>query len=341
MASVYPWQSALWQSLQDLRGRLPHALLIKGAQGIGKREIAAEFARSLLCEQRGADGTACGACPSCHWLAQESHPDFRLIQPEALSASDESGSEDESKKSKQISVDQIRSLVHFSNLTAHQGGLKVILIHPAEAMNLNAANALLKTLEEPPHGVLFILVSHKPQQLLPTIRSRCLALSAVPPTKEESVFWLESQGVVQPESWLARAGFAPVAAQALAESGGEGKEYTALLQSLSRPDQLDAIAVAEHLQRAEPAKVILLLQQWTYDLIDIYLARQVRYFAEQTAQLGRLAQQADLYQLLQFQRELNEARRVAGHPLNPRLVFETLLYSYQKVFFRATRHAVH
>lgn len=340
MDAFFPWQTGLWQTLNGLRGRLPHALLLKGVQGIGKLSIATEFARSLLCEQPNALGTACGNCASCHWFAQDTHPDFRLIQPENLASDDEQAGED-GKKSKQISVDQIRKLVNFSNLTAHQGGMKVILIHPAEAMNVNAANALLKTLEEPPQGVLFILVSHKPQQLLPTILSRCLAITAVPPAKEDSLVWLVAQGVAKPELCLARAGNSPLLALELAETTGDGIEQNVLLAALVRPEHLDAMTLSEQLQRTEPGKVIQQMQQWCYDLLAVSLTEEVRYHTEQAEQLAKLGRQVDLFQLLQFQRELTEAKRVANHPLNPRLVFETLLFSYQKVFLKSIRHAVH
>ena len=160
MKQLYPWQDEIWQRMQDLRSRLPNALLLKGAEGIGKLDLAMDFAQSILCEAPLASGFACETCPSCHWFAQESNPDFRLIQPDALS-DDTAEKESGKKASKEISVDQIRALSSFSNLSAHSGRYRVVLIHPAEAMNNNSANALLKTLEEPTDKLLFILVTHK------------------------------------------------------------------------------------------------------------------------------------------------------------------------------------
>lgn len=144
MKSLYPWQQEPWQRWAGLRARLPHAILLKGPQGIGKLDFALALAQSLLCERPGADALACGACPSCHWFEQETHPDFRLLQPDALSEAEEGEEREAGKKkpSRQISVDQVRSLSDFANLSAHQGGHRVVLIHPAEAMNTNAANAL-------------------------------------------------------------------------------------------------------------------------------------------------------------------------------------------------------
>ncbi len=146
MKSLYPWQTESWQALQGLRSRLPNALLLKGAQGIGKLDLARNFAQSLLCEKPLDSGMACQKCDSCHWFEQESHPDFRLIQPGALTVQDDGEEKSGGKKpSREISVDQIRDLASFANLSAHCGGYRVVVIHPAEAMNNNAANSLLKT----------------------------------------------------------------------------------------------------------------------------------------------------------------------------------------------------
>ncbi|MDD5180759.1 MAG: DNA polymerase III subunit delta', partial [Gallionellaceae bacterium] len=214
MNKLYPWQDELWQRWVGLRTRLPHAILLKGAQGIGKFDFAMNIAQSLLCEMPLADGLACKDCSSCHWFSQDTHPDFRLIQPDALSAQEEEN-EGGKKPAKQISVDQIRALANFSNLSAHQGGFRVVLIHPAETMNANAANALLKTLEEPSGRMLFVLVTHKPQQLPPTILSRCITLAAPMPSPEASAAWLKQQGIADPAALLAQAGFAPLQAARL------------------------------------------------------------------------------------------------------------------------------
>jgi len=151
MNKLYPWQKESWQRWAGLRSRLPHAILLKGPQGIGKFDFAKNLAQSLLCEQPLTDGLACQNCPSCLWFQQETHPDFRLLQPDSLSDLEEGEEREAGKKkpSQQISVDQIRGLANFANLSSHRGGHRVVLIHPAEAMNTNAANALLKTLEEP------------------------------------------------------------------------------------------------------------------------------------------------------------------------------------------------
>jgi DNA polymerase III subunit delta' len=332
MEQLYPWQSESWQALQGLRARLPHALLLKGAQGIGKFDLAMNYARSLLCERPRADGAACGECGSCHWFEQGSHPDFRLVQPDALTAEEGEEKSSGKKPSREISVDQIRDLANFANLSAHCGGYRIVLIHPAEAMNNNAANSLLKTLEEPTDRLLFLLVTHKPQQLLPTILSRCLSFAVHTPTRETSTAWLTAQGLKDAEHALAQTGFAPLQALQWAESGEGAEERGILLNAIRQPAKMDALALAESLQRGMPVHIIHCLQQWTYDLSSARLAGAVRYFPDQSEVIGKLAKGISTDALLRFQKELLEARRAAFHPLNPRLVFESLLLSYRQLF---------
>ena len=158
MAEVYPWQENLWQQLAG-RAQHAHAYLLHGPAGIGKRALAERLMARLLClSPSGLD--ACGNCKSCHLLAAGTHPDNFVLEPE--------------EADKPIKVDQVRELVEFVVQTAQLGGRKVVLLEPAEAMNLNAANALLKSLEEPSGNTVLLLISHQPSRLLPTIKSRCV-----------------------------------------------------------------------------------------------------------------------------------------------------------------------
>ena len=333
MNKLYPWQNELWQRWVGLCSRLPHAILLKGPQGIGKFDFAMNLAQSLLCEKPHADGLACQICSSCHWFLQESHPDFRLLQPDALAESEEGEEREAGKKkpSKQISVDQVRALADFANLSAHQGGYRVVLIHPAEAMNTNAANALLKTLEEPSARMLIILISHKPKQLLPTILSRCLALAVSMPTIEESNAWLKQQGISNPAAMLAQSGFAPLQALRMAEEAAGADEYNRFLQEIKQPAKLDVFALADQLQKTEPAKVIHWLQQWCYDLSSVKLAGKVRYNSDQFDLIKNLSNKISPLDLMRFQKELLVARREALHPLNAKLQFESILLSYRQM----------
>ncbi len=332
MKQLYPWQTESWQALQALRGRMPHALLLMGAQGIGKLDLALAFARSMLCEKPQADGTVCQECRSCHWLEQDSHPDFRFIQPDALSMREGDEKSGSKKPSREISVDQIRDLAGFANLSAHCGGYRIVLIHPAEAMNSNAANSLLKTLEEPTANLLFLLVTHKPQQLLPTILSRCLSFSIPTPTREMGVAWLVQQGVKNPEHALAQSGFAPLQALGWAESGEGAEERNILLDAIRQPAKMDALVLADSLHRSAPIYVIHCLQQWCHDLASAKLTGSVRYFQEQNHVLIGLAGDVSTAPLMRFQKDLLTARRAAFHPLNSRLLLESLFLSYRQLF---------
>jgi len=220
--TVFPWLQDGWLQLQQLRARLPHAILFYGAEGIGKTDFVESFAQSLLCEAVQADGHACGACPSCGWFSQYNHPDYRRVRPEILDGDDaaddgEGGEEKKSAKasktpSKEIKIDQIRALADFMNVSTHRSGMRVVVLYPAEALNTAAANSLLKTLEEPPPNTMFLLVSNRLDRLLPTILSRCRKFALALPSQQDGLAWLRQQGVKDADVWLAEQGGAPLAA---------------------------------------------------------------------------------------------------------------------------------
>ena len=332
MKKIYPWQLGDWERLWELCKRPPNGLLFKGNKGIGKLELAVNFAKSMLCQHPDDAGFACGQCPSCHWFSQSSHPDFCLLQPEALSLGGEE-TESGKKPSKQISVDQVRGLADFSGLSAHQGGRRVVIIHPAEAMNTNAANALLKNLEEPPQGLLFILVSHEPQQLLPTILSRCLSFTLSSPDRGSATQWLAGQGVKNPAEALAASGFSPLQAVQPGENSG-GEERDKLLRAMRQPAALDAFALAEALQKTEQVVVVQWLQQWSYDLSAMKLAGKLRYHPGEEAAIGNLVESVAPLNLARLQSYLQGAKRVAQHTLNPKLFLESLLFSYRQLMVK-------
>lgn len=176
MAEAYPWQQALWEQLAG-RSQHAHAYLLHGPQGIGKRALAERLMARLLC-QRPAGLDACGECKACLLLKAGSHPDNFVLEPE--------------EADKPIKVDQVRELVAFIVQTAQLGGRKVVLIEPVEAMNINAANALLKSLEEPSGNTVLLLVTHQPSRLLPTLKSRCQQVSCPQPNLGQSQAWLAS-----------------------------------------------------------------------------------------------------------------------------------------------------
>lgn len=332
----YPWQTVAWNHLIARRGNLPHSLLFHGRKGIGKLDFAYAFAQSLLCREPGADGTACGQCPACNWFAQGSHPDLWVIDPEreTEAGEDEEAKPAEKKAGAPIKVEAIRELADFVNLSSHQSGLRIVLIHPAEAMNVQAANALLKTLEEPTPGTLFLLVTHQLQHLLPTIRSRCQKLPLPSPSREQAAEWLAAQGIPDAALYLAQAGYAPLAAAQLADEEGQGRRR-AFLGEISSPAKLDPIGLAESLKGADLGEVVNWLQKWIYDLMSLRLAGSLRYQADFEPVLRTLASRVGMAQLLAFHRELTAVRRTVGHPLNSQLVLEQLLFSYRNLHWSA------
>lgn len=324
---IYPWLTPLWQHLNAQGERLPHALLLEGPRGIGKRDFALSFARALLCETTTDDGHACGQCPACHWLAQDSHPDFRLLEP--ITGEEEGASDDgpPSRKRREINIAQVRALGDFVNLSSHRAGGRVVVIHPAEALNPAASNALLKTLEEPSANTHFLLVSHQPHFLLPTIKSRSHRISMPQPNPIQAAAWLKEQGINEAELCLALAGGAPLLARDFADADYL-KERRLFLSALQTPKQLNWLALAEQGARAELAPRFDWLQKWLYDLISSRLADHVRYNLDFANGLQDLATRVNLARVQQFARELAQIKRRLQHPLNPQLLLESVLLSY-------------
>jgi DNA polymerase-3 subunit delta' len=220
---THPWIRPILDRLPRAAGALPRALLLAGRPGLGKRATALFLAQALLCETEREGLEACGTCASCRLYQVGNHPDLRMVEAGQEEDSPASGATDEEagtskKASRQISVEKIRTLVDFVTITSHRGGAKVILIAPAEAMHPSAANAVLKILEEPPGATYFLLVSHQPERLLPTIRSRCFRLEFALPDPGGALDWLKGQGIARGELALMRR-WPPSIAQAMRPSG--------------------------------------------------------------------------------------------------------------------------
>lgn len=201
----YPWQAELWQGFCDnvQRARVPHAILLHGVEGVGVESLALSMARYLLCQSTLED-VACGRCRSCQLLHVGTHPDLFFLKREEDAA--------------QIKVDQVRECVGFVSKTPYANGPKVVLVEHADAMNVNAANALLKSLEEPQGQTVFILTTNRTSAILPTIRSRCRALTVNIPSTEAAQAWLSEQGLGEQYHLLVQSGGAPVLVKQWLES---------------------------------------------------------------------------------------------------------------------------
>ena len=204
-AQHYPWHDTVWASLTARLDRLPHALLLQGASGLGKQSFAHRFAATLLCAQPDSKAAACGRCHSCQLLAAGNHPDLKSLAPV------------EDRRS--IVIDQIRELGAFFALRPHTSARKVAILAPADSMNLHAANSLLKILEEPPLGSVLLLVSHQPMRLPATVRSRGHRVTFPMPERAQALTWLSAQVGAAAELLLDLAAGAPLKALALAGGG--------------------------------------------------------------------------------------------------------------------------
>jgi DNA polymerase-3 subunit delta' len=322
---VYPWHKAHFESVLERKGRLPHALLLRGTQGTGKLAFAEALARALLCERPDAGGRACGRCAACGWMEQGSHPDFRRLEPGALAEPREAEQGSDKKPSQEIKVEQVRAIADFINVTSHRGGDKVVLIHPAEALNINAANALLKNLEEPPPRTTFLLVAHRWHQLLPTVKSRCQHVALPPPPAALAQDWLKQPGLRDPGLALAQAGGAPLLAVRFDEEYWQqrGQFLKAIAGS-----EFDALGVAERMRDQEPALILGWLQKWSFDLAFNKVTGAVRYNPDFTSTIAAVAAGLDLLETLRFHRYMVRLQRSVSHPLNARLFLEQLLLTY-------------
>jgi DNA polymerase-3 subunit delta' len=261
---ILPWQSGEWQQLWNSRqsDRLAHALLLVGIDGIGKSQFAYAFASAMLCTAPSVTGVRCSVCHGCCMINAKMHPDFIIVEPE------EAG--------KKIGVDQIRDIIKNVNETTLKGGFRVIIINPATAMNMNAANALLKTLEEPAPNTLLILVSNQSLRLPATIISRCQKINFSRPAHHTALDWLGKQitnDKVDPSLLLKLAGGGPLKALELLE-----KDLLSLRQTLYQgfhglSTGGNPIQLAAKWQDTDHLMVVDLIMSWLTDLLRFKLTQ--------------------------------------------------------------------
>lgn len=329
--SVYPWQQEIWRSAQQLikADRLPHALLLSGPAGLGKLDFARLLAQFLLCENPTTEH-ACGHCQGCHLFAAGTHPDFQAIQPE--------------EEGKELTIGQIRELLSWQTLTPQYGRARVVIIEPADRMNQNAANALLKTLEEPAQNALILLVTAHSASLLPTIRSRCQQLSFAIPSRDISLPWLAEQltDKALAELTLAISDGAPLRAASLARSGGLElrtdlfADFEGFLQGKTEP-----VLLASQWLKLPLIEAFSTLHGWHVDMARLKIDVNTTQLnnPDLRKRLQVLSEQVDLTHLLQRQVQLQEAmKRMRGHP-NIQLLLEEMLLSWSSANEKLARRA--
>ena len=322
-----PWCQPAFDHLRHLReqNRFGHAWLIGGPPGVGKLHFVQELARWLFCSTPTAQG-ACGECQDCHLFDVGSHPDWLLLQPEK----------------KQITVGQVRELIEFAQGTS-QRGMQVLVIAPAEAMNLNAANAVLKILEEPPPNTVLLLVSHQTTQLLATLRSRCQQLPIPLPSTAQALAWLQHQGISGVERLLTKAKGAPLKALSLASDDVLVAQdmvlaqLVALMGSTTKPIQ--AAKMCEKFSVQTSIEFMLSLCQELLRALQTGAAptSEVEPLLDQLRARG--AQHALISLLHDYQVQVQAAYKVALAPNNANalLMLEALFGSWVKMRERVRR----
>lgn len=316
----FPWQASVWQQLhvRFQSAQMPHALLVCGIPGTGKSRFARHLAQFALCHAPDS-GQPCGNCSGCAQFRAGSHPDYRHVTiPEDKSI---------------INVAQIRELIADLSLTSQHGGLRIGLIEPADAMNVAAANALLKTLEEPGPGTLLMLVTARPARLPATIRSRCQMLRMLPPPADQALVWLEAQA--PRKDWpvlLGLAGGGPLGALALAEST-QAEARPELFRALAgiRAGKLNPLVCAREWSSKDSdiELTLRLLQSWVMDLISLASGIESAVINQDCLPLLQSAVQGiHLRSLHGMLDRLNRAVALAGTSVNRQLLLESVLIDW-------------
>ncbi len=353
MNTILPWHETLWQQIMRRwqQDRLPHALLLCGPQGMGKGLFAQRLAKTLLCENaktsnnlssfennipsvdnglKEISGEVCH-CKSCNLFRAETHSDFSEIEPAGT---------------QHISIDQIRGLIQFCTLTANYGGYQIIILKPAEAMNRNAANSLLKLLEEPPSDTLIMLVSHQPMRLSATIRSRCQRLDFSRPNRAITEAWLHEQltnsRAYDIKLLLNLSNQAPLKALALAKAEGMTKRQE-LFDSLAElpSGKNDPIRIAEGWNKEDVLQILQWMHSWTMDIIRYAATAQTQYLINHDYQnkLQRFAEQFDLHRLFKLLDLQNEAYQLVTGNTNVKAqgLLESIAIAWVKLGRRRQR----
>lgn len=322
---LFEWLRPAFGQLVQRREQFPHALLLYGPEGIGKQELALQVGKSLLCDKPGADGTACGTCSHCRLIAAGTHPDWFIVGLEL---------NDSGKLSSEIKIGQIRDLCQSLTQTRHSARYKIAIIHPAERMNRNAANSLLKTLEEPVPGTLLLLVSSRPSRLPATVRSRCQQLRVQAPDAASVKGWLRQQyGATDTDALYAASGGSPVAAGEIVDGGllpvrsEVLKDMRAILAG-----SMNAVAMAEKWKDSDPRWILSWLAGWLEDLILLHQGgRQAVLNGDLIGALTELSGRADPVKLFDLHERVLQARQLLDSSVNHRLLYEDLLLQWSEV----------
>ena len=366
--SVYPWHVDAWEQF-NLES-LPQAILLHGQAGIGKLDFALELSQAILCEADlfSSGVKPCKECQACRWFETANHPDFIGLVPALyqhrmphaelegmpkpeVEEVEEKEEGDGKKESAFIKIEQVRRVIEAINVGTHRGGQRVVLIYPLEGLRPDAANTLLKSLEEPNAQTIFILLSDRLDRVLPTIRSRCQLIALPKPQRAIALQWLNTHlgslseqkiSSEEIEASLDEQGGAPLAAKEviLARRLSDDKDSMALassatrllLEALSKGRDIPWIDCAEKIHKAPFGILLACMQRWLFDIQSAKQAGEARYYRRHEKYVQALAQQVNMNKLLKLWKLVLLARRHENHPLSTRVQLESLLLQYQQLF---------
>lgn len=325
LTAPFPWQLKQWNYLLNRRRSacLPHALLLSGVQGLGKRLFAVAFTKVLLCKQSSMTGVACNSCHSCQLITANSHPDLHILEPEA--------------EGKLIRIDQIRELIEQMNQTAHQNDYRVAIITPAEAMHIAAANALLKTLEEPGMKTIVCLITAQSGLIPATIRSRCQSLIFNTPQQDAAEQWLQNNlSAGQDSSFLTKlAENAPLRAIALADSMHieQRQKFLQGLMAMSNKKS-HPVELAENWLKFSLSEIVQWISTIVIDLVRIKcnLPRITIINSDYIDFLHQIVSRINQHQLFEYLEKVYAVRKKMSisNP-NQQLLLEDLFYSWYQI----------
>lgn len=350
--NLLPWHSELFTQWHNNPNK-SHAYLIMAQEHTGGEILLQQLANSVLCENPSTSKIACGQCTGCQLLAAHSHPDFRIIRPSILDINHPIEELRPEKPSKEIRIAQVRELTNMVNQTSHRGGMRVILIYPANKLNTNAANALLKTLEEPNAHTLFFLLANDIKQLLPTIVSRCLRINAKTPDIATAIHYL-NQHIAPNPNWaehLTSENRAVLRVAQLHETHYFSLQNQ-LIQELTQGKRINPLRLAEtyekHIKDADKARllgkthtldistIITWLQRWTHDLALCTQDSEARYYPQYKHELRQLITSINLFKLHQLHTQLLKEQQYSERSLNIKLWLEKLFLTYTQTFLNPT-----
>ncbi len=312
MNAPYPWQNKQWEALRRMKRakRLPQALMIAGPKGIGKRALVQAWAASLLCIKPLANEEACGECIACRLLKSHSHPDFLQLKPPAAE--------------KMIPIDEVRNLIDYLNLSRNLSAYRIALIYSAENMTINAANSLLKTLEEPVEHALLILVTTSASRLPATVRSRCQILTFPEPESEMACRWIGTQlGTVNAGVVLSLASGAPL--HALIYAQGEYLQLREQWLNLILTRGFDVTSLSQSMAIEHMNWALIVLSAWMRDIIRLGMGGGVRENPDYADKLGIFSKRANLQKMMLCLDRLNYLQSSLGAGINRQLQLEAIL----------------